>query len=1583
MLHKITVFTALLLTAVWGGQAQSTDTLSAEVLFSQLDTGRIPTEVLMEKVLPAGPDFYFNDGENPEAPALDAFAVLDNFSLLREGAVGDTVVPEILTLLDSAHQHLIKKESYPVVIADFDYNLIDSLALVDSLLTLNDSVLVDGPNFSNNPYQTHRFLNAAVLDSIYINTASFVFDQNFYFSNTGMPDSLEINFGDGQGFREVNMGTAISPDYGEYTPNYNGQKATLSVRVKKNGHWATTSFKVQIIQCNTSLAVPTPSDAPWPNGDDFRHGNITTPSFDNSPKVEGNAYIHFRANPATGEENFFKRPVIIIEGFETGDYDPNKAANFRMGDLGWCQLWGSPFGILNESPLKKSPQLFNQLHNDGYDIIMLDFKDSKRSLINNAALVRELIKRVNQYKVGDAEPNIVIGASAGGLMSRYALAYMEDHGEDHCTRSWFSLDAPHNGAYISLGTQYLLEFLATNTIQKVSAAQIMRQALNSKAARELLLYNIFQSNKGYYPTNKKGLPADLVDAVSQEHLNFRQTIDNMGYPKDLKSYGIASGSRIKKDQGFAKGDQLYKLNSSFSGWNTKPLGELAYVEGNLDLDYWAGGNNWMKGKISYKAKSGWLTLLGLGWITVKKDKDINTYRNPGNIQPLDRVPGGIRELAREIQTTVANASLSGFNFNITTNTFYHRHQSFVPSVSALDLNTTDYFFDIQAAIDANNLITPFDGVYIPDDNTLHVEITDGTVTSMGDNIDFTLTKIKSTAPVSSTQLTNVYNYGSAIQDQITHTHVNYGGRLHVYGNFADSRTATIPPTGNTHKYYIGSFCNRDKLIVHQNGELILGDASVGNKANVFVRDGGALEIRNGGTLRVQNDSKLIIEEGANFTFEDGAQIEFNGPNAELVIEGKLTVGNNATFTYSGSGKLIFDQDIPWIPGSGPDLTDYMDVGSNTEFDISGSDPTKVKLVVKKPLYLRDASGSSFDEVRLHNIGVEDHKLIFVYGKALITGVHFNEHVTDPNQKGSLRIWDDNSNRIISNCDFYQGDPAILAHSFGSSNPITIKDCKFDDNWIGVKLDGGAFEITNSTFKNSIVAPITGDGMSGESIIGNCIFTGKVGNNGTTSYLTGQEGSLLSVYNTSFENYQNILTLKGMDIRAECSDFKNSNIGLDVDEGTIYLDDGAANNFIALAQKSIMLYGETSRCGLFLKDGDNRFNSSSIYSSSPPAYLDIDVCSNWQTVLAPNGEIDADRNFFNTNSRSGGGNFFSINTTACTSNNIGTSVYKPNANQSNSCNTNVIEDQHPARASLESVGSGGGTVGLPGEAGPMDLKAATLQALDSLSLYENPGNDLWSLNRLTHLQTTTVTAPDGNTDYIRNIGYSVMFDALANAYENEQLMHSEGEGGAKPAEFTSVTQIIDNRINDLDPMDSADHNAYFSEHLAKTHTYRTGGYYSDALNLLGGSSSWTFNNTQSQRASYWECICEAEDGYYSGTLPQEEFAYEVENCNVQHAGYNYKRSPEQVSSDHSDEEFSIELYPQPVKDWLRLQMSFLDGENVKIEITDISGRVVLEQKAEWAGNYQSLDLSSLQKGSYLLHLESRRNLNHTFKILKVD
>lgn len=77
MFCKSTIFSAMLLAATLGTHAQSEDTLSVDGLYSQLDTGRIPTGILMDKVLAAGPNFYDKDGENPEAPVLDAFATLN------------------------------------------------------------------------------------------------------------------------------------------------------------------------------------------------------------------------------------------------------------------------------------------------------------------------------------------------------------------------------------------------------------------------------------------------------------------------------------------------------------------------------------------------------------------------------------------------------------------------------------------------------------------------------------------------------------------------------------------------------------------------------------------------------------------------------------------------------------------------------------------------------------------------------------------------------------------------------------------------------------------------------------------------------------------------------------------------------------------------------------------------------------------------------------------------------------------------------------------------------------------------------------------------------------------------------------------------------------------------------------------------------------------------------------------------------------------------------------------------------------------------------------------------------------------
>ena len=73
-------------------------------------------------------------------------------------------------------------------------------------------------------------------------------------------------------------------------------------------------------------------------------------------------------------------------------------------------------------------------------------------------LLVELIKSINDQKVGDYE-NVVIGPSMGGLISRYALNYMESIGVDHETRLYVSFDTPHAGANVPIGFQHMFNHL--------------------------------------------------------------------------------------------------------------------------------------------------------------------------------------------------------------------------------------------------------------------------------------------------------------------------------------------------------------------------------------------------------------------------------------------------------------------------------------------------------------------------------------------------------------------------------------------------------------------------------------------------------------------------------------------------------------------------------------------------------------------------------------------------------------------------------------------------------------------------------------------------------------------------------------------------------------------------------------------------------------------------------------------------------------------------------------------------------------------------------------------------------------------
>jgi pimeloyl-ACP methyl ester carboxylesterase len=91
--------------------------------------------------------------------------------------------------------------------------------------------------------------------------------------------------------------------------------------------------------------------------------------------------------------------------------------------------------------------------------VVLNFTDATDAIEKNGLLVAELIQEV-QAQIDPSTSLALVGASMGGLCSRYALSYLESHGIPHRVRTWISFDSPQAGADIPLGLQHWINFFS-------------------------------------------------------------------------------------------------------------------------------------------------------------------------------------------------------------------------------------------------------------------------------------------------------------------------------------------------------------------------------------------------------------------------------------------------------------------------------------------------------------------------------------------------------------------------------------------------------------------------------------------------------------------------------------------------------------------------------------------------------------------------------------------------------------------------------------------------------------------------------------------------------------------------------------------------------------------------------------------------------------------------------------------------------------------------------------------------------------------------------------------------------------------
>jgi hypothetical protein len=356
----------------------------------------------------------------------------------------------------------------------------------------------------------------------------------------------------------------------------------------------------------------------------------------------GDAYVYLSDAHST-----LTNPVVVAEGFDINN------------DMNWDEL----YALLNQADLLET------LRAIGFDAVVLNFAESTDYLQRNAFVLVELLQQVQAAIAPDMDVALA-GASMGGLIARYALAYMETHGPAHRVRTFISFDAPHRGANITLGVQYWVGFFADLS----DAAAYNLERLDTPAARQMLVY---------HHTDPPGATGES-DPLRADFLADLAAVGD--WPSQPRLVAVANGSGYGANQGYAAGAQL--IDYEYSAF-------LTYIKGNV----WAvpDGNSQMifDGNI--------LVIIPLGTLQV----------SVSGTAPYDNAPGGFRNTLADMDSTEAPYG------DIVA--LYPNH-CFIPTVSALAIETSDLFFDIAGAGDLLSH-TPFEVVYYPAENQEHGTIT--------------------------------------------------------------------------------------------------------------------------------------------------------------------------------------------------------------------------------------------------------------------------------------------------------------------------------------------------------------------------------------------------------------------------------------------------------------------------------------------------------------------------------------------------------------------------------------------------------------------------------------------------------------------------------------------------------------------------------------------------------------------------------------------------------------------------------------------------------------------------------------------
>ncbi len=616
-----------------------------------------------------------------------------------------------------------EKQSYfsniiPLAILNADYEVLNPEALTNGTITTDSDRMLYRTN-NNAIYDAHSLFMSAPLRTSHkgLKTVFNLPSGNIFNTSSKTISTIEIDFDDTQGFITIQPNQNMTIQFGDKGIKEIQTRVTFS-----DGTQSNAKSKINITYSNEDLntlynrAVSqfTSTNVPAPNLSIYGQAN--------NYKGIGEYDIFLSA------DNILDKPIFLVDGFDFGDTRNTQ----------------SIYELLNFDDDGTTSNLGDLVREEGFDIVILNFPIYTRAEDNvvidggvdfierNAMLLVELIQMINDQKVGTAE-NVIIGPSMGGLISRYALNYMENQSLDHETRLWISFDSPHHGANVPIGFQHLFNYMAYGLNlgglggdQSIEALRpVVDGMLKSPAARQMLTDQFephLANNSNVAFNNNLKLP--MAHPFKNIFYNSMNALTSSGYPENLRKVSIINGSGNgnpypgKNNAPILPGREI--LNTTFN-----------VISGITDATFKVRftPNASATNQVSYLfIDSIFLCFCDL---TASANSQAFSYTNG-----IDAGMGGLFDVGALTGAFGTDDPLiTSFLGALQTDYF-----NFIPTVSAMGLqlsNNEPNWFHVPANLTtgrAVNNITPFDAWYMPVNNEPHVTLTEG-------NVEFALFEI--------------------------------------------------------------------------------------------------------------------------------------------------------------------------------------------------------------------------------------------------------------------------------------------------------------------------------------------------------------------------------------------------------------------------------------------------------------------------------------------------------------------------------------------------------------------------------------------------------------------------------------------------------------------------------------------------------------------------------------------------------------------------------------------------------------------------------------------------------------------------